>query len=126
MPLVSHLYDDLTNIMAAVQLNAAKLPKDSPLRKTHSLFWGLRTNDEGVPADNTFFGLVKAGKVELIAPVRVDRFGDDGQSVVLDDGRTIMASAIVLATGYESSWKDVMSRKSLEHDLVYSAYNCGL
>ncbi len=31
-------------------------------------------------------------------------YGEDGRSVILDDGRSLLASAVVLCTGYTSSW----------------------
>ena len=68
----------------------------------------MRTNDEGVPVDDGFFKLVEAGKIEVIAPARVDRFGDDGHSVVLQDGRIVEADAVILATGFTSSWRNIL------------------
>ena len=43
----------------------------------------------------------------MISPARVATFGDDGKSVVLDDGSTVPASAVVLATGYKSTWRPI-------------------
>jgi hypothetical protein len=37
----------------------------------------------------------------------VAKFGDDGRSVVLEDGRVIPATAVILATGYESTWRSI-------------------
>ncbi|KIP06555.1 hypothetical protein PHLGIDRAFT_452381 [Phlebiopsis gigantea 11061_1 CR5-6] len=85
---------------------------DSPLRHTHNLFWSLRINDEGVPTPDRFFSLVKAGKIELTAPARVQRFGDDGKSVILEDGRTVAADAVILCSGFTSSWKDILSKET--------------
>jgi dimethylaniline monooxygenase (N-oxide forming) len=93
------------------QFDALGVPKDSPLRNTHSLLQGVRINDEGVPTDTNFFSLVKAGKIELVAPARVSRFGQDGWSVILEDGRAIKGDAVVLATGFLSSWRDIMDSK---------------
>ena len=71
------------------------------------MFWALRTNDEGVPSPERFFSLVKEGKIELIAPTRATRFGDDGRSIVLADGSSVEADALVFATGFSSSWKEI-------------------
>ena len=35
------------------------------------------------------------------------KFGDDGRSVILEDGRVFPAAAVVLATGYESTWRSM-------------------
>lgn len=53
---------------------------------------------------NRFHALVLAGKIEVICPARVARYGADGCSVVLEDGRSVPACAVVVATGYGSSW----------------------
>lgn len=87
---------------------ALGVPPDSPLRRAQSVFWGVRTNDEGVPAPDRFFSLVRAGKIALAAPARAVRFGADGRSVVLGDGRALRADAVVLATGFRSSWADIL------------------
>ncbi|SRR6266702_4070050 len=83
------------------------LPRDSPLRCTYSIFWNTRTNDEGVPREGSFYSLANAGKITFVSPAQVAKYGDDGRSVVLDDGRTISASAVVLATGYKSTWRPI-------------------
>ncbi|KAI9460710.1 FAD/NAD-P-binding domain-containing protein [Russula earlei] len=83
------------------------VPRDSPLRRTHSLFWNTRTNDEGVFRDGNFHALAISGKISLVAPARVAKFGDDGHSVVLEDGRVFPAAAVILATGYESTWRSI-------------------
>lgn len=81
--------------------------RESPLRRTHSLFWNTRTNDEGIPREGSFHALVVAGKISLVAPARMVKFGDDGRSVILEDGRVFLAAAVVLATGYESMWRSM-------------------
>lgn len=40
----------------------------------------------------------------MIAPARALRYSDDGRGLVLEDGRSIEAGMVVLATGYKSSW----------------------
>ncbi|KAI0638615.1 FAD/NAD(P)-binding domain-containing protein [Trametes polyzona] len=85
----------------------------SPLRNTVPPFWSIRLNDEGVPRENAFYGLAVSGKINVITPARVARFGEDGGSVVLEDGRVLRASAIILATGYLSSW-DTLFDKTMD------------
>jgi len=80
---------------------------ESPLRRTHSLFWNTRTNDEGIPREGSFHTLAVSGKISLVAPARMAKFGDDGHSVILEDGRVFPAAAVVLATGYESTWRSM-------------------
>ena len=97
------------------------LPRDSPLRNTHSIFWDTRTNDEGVPREGTFHSLANAGKIKMISPARVATFGDDGKSVVLDDGSTVPASAVVLATGYKSTWRPIFDGELYVEHLANSS-----
>jgi glycine/D-amino acid oxidase-like deaminating enzyme len=89
------------------QFVVLRIPKDSPLRNAQSLFWGIRTNDEGAGRPNGFHALHHSGKIKLVAPARVERYGDDGRSVVLNSGETLKASAVILATGYKSSWSKI-------------------
>ncbi|KAL7282731.1 LOW QUALITY PROTEIN: hypothetical protein ACG7TL_004205 [Trametes sanguinea] len=93
---------------------AAKIPKGSPLRNVASPFWSVRANDEGVPRPNGFHALALAGKIEVITPAHVAGFGQDGKSVVLEDGRRLAASAVVLATGYRSSWEDLFDETVIQ------------
>jgi dimethylaniline monooxygenase (N-oxide forming) len=51
---------------------------------------------------------VKAGKINIIAPARATHFGVDGTSIVLHDGQEIKTDAVIFATGYSSSWKDIL------------------
>ncbi|KIJ33143.1 hypothetical protein M422DRAFT_265026 [Sphaerobolus stellatus SS14] len=53
----------------------------------HTLFWGIRTNDEGVGSPDGFHALANAGKTNFESPTRVETFGDDGHSVVLNNGK---------------------------------------
>lgn len=94
----------LTN---GVQLDALKLPQNSPLRNTHSLFWGIRVNDEGVPRPTGFHALVNSGKIKVVSPARVEGFGEDGFSVILNNGKALRADVVILATGYTSSWEGI-------------------
>ncbi|KAN0138715.1 hypothetical protein V8E53_003703 [Lactarius tabidus] len=91
------------------------LPSNSPLRCTHSIFWDTRTNDEGVPREGSFYSFANAGKINIISPARVASFGDDGKSVVLDDGSTVPASAVILATGYKSTWRPIFDDETVEY-----------
>ncbi|KAL1940037.1 hypothetical protein VTO73DRAFT_9372 [Trametes versicolor] len=93
---------------------AVNVPTDSPLRNTVSPFWHIRINDEGVPRDNGFHALALAGKINVITPAHAVGFSEDGQSVTLDNGRSIRASAIVLATGYQSSWSPLFEANAAE------------
>ncbi|KAG5639502.1 hypothetical protein H0H81_000647 [Sphagnurus paluster] len=91
----NHQSSSLTH-SAWVQLDTYSIPKDSPLRNAHSLFWGIRTNDEG-----------------LAAPARAQGFSDDGRSLILNAGQTLPADVVVLATGYQSSWKGIFDDETV-------------
>ncbi|KAJ7021605.1 FAD/NAD-P-binding domain-containing protein [Mycena alexandri] len=95
-------------------LSALSVKANSPLHNTHPLFWTTSVNDEGVPQANRFHALVAAGKIEVIAPVRMDGFGSDGKSVTLSDGRAIDAHLVLLATGYSSSWTGIFDEDTAE------------
>ena len=99
-----HRYD--TN---DVQFDVLKIPKDSPLQNTHSLFWGIRTNDEGTGKKDGFHALVKQGKIKLVAAAKAKGYAPDGESVVLCDGQTLRADAVILATGFSSSWAGIFT-----------------
>ncbi|KAL0960490.1 hypothetical protein HGRIS_005530 [Hohenbuehelia grisea] len=100
------------NKISSTSLDALKLPKDSPLRNAHDLFWSIRTNDEGVYRENGFHGLVNAGKIDIVSPARATGYGSDGHSVVLDNGQSLQADVIILATGFTSSWKGIFSEET--------------
>ncbi|TDL22851.1 FAD/NAD-P-binding domain-containing protein [Rickenella mellea] len=95
---------------------AFAIPSDSPLRRAQSLFWGVRTNDEGIGRRDgrDFHKVVNAGLIDIVAPARVSSFGDDGRSVVLDDGRSVRADAVILGTGYTSSWDALFDEPTKE------------
>jgi dimethylaniline monooxygenase (N-oxide forming) len=86
------------------------IPKSSPLRRTHPFFYGIRINDEGAGRINGFYDLVNKGKIDLVAPARVVSFGADQKSVVLNNGQVLNTNAIVLATGFKSSWNKIFDR----------------
>lgn len=95
-----------------LQYAAFGILADSPFRNTFSNFYSIRTNDEGAGSPGGFFSLVKEKKFEIIAPMRVTSFSPDGKGVVLVDGRYVEAAAVVLATGYTSSWDPLFSCES--------------
>jgi dimethylaniline monooxygenase (N-oxide forming) len=83
------------------------IPHDSPLRNSQSLFWSVRANDEAPPQPaDSFFSLVNERKIELVAPARAAQYRSDGR-VVLEDGRELSASVVILCTGYQSSWAGI-------------------
>ncbi len=81
------------------------------LRNTVSPYWHDRVNDEGVPQPNGFHALAIGGKIRVVPLAYATKFSEDGQSVILDDGSSIHASAVVLATGYYSSWLPMFDGK---------------
>ncbi|KAF8148269.1 hypothetical protein B0H34DRAFT_737616 [Crassisporium funariophilum] len=98
------------NILEAKSFDSFDIPKDSPLRKTpHSLFWGVRLSDEGSVRPTSFYSLVMSGEIEVIAPARVSGYVEDGLSMMLNDGRTLSPKAVILATGYQSSWSKIFT-----------------
>jgi hypothetical protein len=86
------------------QFDALDLPKHSPFRNAHSLFWGIRASDEGIYHPSSFYALVNRGEIEVNSPARVEGFGTDGRSVILSNGKSLPADVLILATGYASSW----------------------
>jgi hypothetical protein len=103
-----------------VQLDVLKIPKDSPLQNAHSLFWGIRTNDEGTGRKDGFHAFVNQGKIKLVAPSKANGYPSDGESIVLRDGRTLRADAVILATGFSSSWTGIFTGMSL----ISSCFQC--
>ncbi|KAI0329615.1 FAD/NAD-P-binding domain-containing protein [Cubamyces sp. BRFM 1775] len=93
---------------------AFNIPKASPLRNTVSLYWHVSNNDEGIARPDGFHALAVSGKIKVITPAHAVCFSDDGRSVVLDDGQVLDASAVVLATGYTSSWTSLFEEKTIE------------
>ncbi|KAJ3017760.1 hypothetical protein NUW54_g508 [Trametes sanguinea] len=100
--------------LADSSFKAMNIPVDSPLRNTVSPYWHVRVNDEGVPRPNGFHPLAVAGKIEVLSPAHVTGFSEDGTSVSLDDGRSLRASVLVLATGYTSSWSPLFEENTIE------------
>ncbi|KAG6861662.1 hypothetical protein C0995_013664 [Termitomyces sp. Mi166 len=106
--IVHYIWDKITS----TSLDLYSLPTNSPLRNTHSVFWGIRTNDEGSYRLNSFHGLVQSGKIKLVAPARATGFGDDGKSVTLKDGQVLSADVVILATGFKSSWTSLFDAQT--------------
>lgn len=94
-------------------LEALQVPENSPLRNAHSLFWEAHTNDEGPASPYRFHGLVQAGKIKLVAPNRAEKFGADGRSIVLSDGTRMEGDAVILGTGFKSSWGKIFDRTTI-------------
>ncbi|THH12096.1 hypothetical protein EW146_g7825 [Bondarzewia mesenterica] len=67
-----------------------------------------------------FHDVLSSKKIDLVAPARVIGFGDDGHSVILENGKHVDADAVVLATGYQSSWKGLFDADDLADDLGLS------
>lgn len=88
------------------------IPQNSPLRNSHSLFWGIRTNEEGAGKKDGFYALCNEGKIKLVAPARVVKYVSDGESVLLSNGTEIKANAVILATGFGSSWTNLFARET--------------
>lgn len=82
------------------------------MRNAHSLFWGIRINDEGAYRPDGFHGLVHSGKIELVAPTRVTGFCGDGRSLMLKNMATLPADVVILATGYSSSWANLFDGRN--------------
>ncbi|KAI6115961.1 FAD/NAD(P)-binding domain-containing protein [Pisolithus sp. B1] len=88
------------------------IPQNSPLRNSHSLFWGIRTNEEGTGKKDGFHALCNEGKIKLAAPARAVKYTDDGESVLLSNGTEIKANTVILATGFKSSWTNIFARET--------------
>lgn len=73
------------------------------------MFWGIRTNDEGVWRKDGFYALVQEGKIKLAAPTRAVRYTEDGGSLLLESGTKLKADTVILATGFTSSWSGIFT-----------------
>lgn len=103
-----------------MQLEVLGIAKDSPLRNAHSLFWGIRTNDEGKGGKDGFHALVNQGDIKLVAPTRAECYASDGESIILQNEQTLRADAVILATGFSSSWTSIFTGELL----IYLYYQC--
>ncbi|KAI9571710.1 FAD/NAD-P-binding domain-containing protein [Boletus coccyginus] len=102
------------NFLTWSSFDTLNIPKDSPLRNTHSMFWGIRTNDEGTGRKEGFHTLVNQGRIKLVAPTRAEGYASNREFIVLRDGQTLRANAIILATGFSSSWAGIFTEKTIE------------
>ncbi|EIW77421.1 FAD/NAD(P)-binding domain-containing protein [Coniophora puteana RWD-64-598 SS2] len=96
----------------AVSYRTLKIPSDSPLRRSPQIYWTLRAQEEAIYREDGFYAYVNAGKIKLAAPARVMGYGDDGESIVLSDGRKLRADAAVYATGFRSSWTNLFDERT--------------
>ncbi|KAF8839448.1 FAD/NAD(P)-binding domain-containing protein [Paxillus ammoniavirescens] len=102
------------NFLTWSSFEVLKVPKDSPLRNAHSLFWGIRANDEGTGGKDGFHALMNEGKIKLVAPTRAEKYAEDGESLVLGNGEALKANAVILGTGFASSWTGIFTEKTIE------------
>ncbi|THH14463.1 hypothetical protein EW146_g5873 [Bondarzewia mesenterica] len=102
------------NLLEGSSFDAAHVPKDSLLRRNNPVFWGFMIDDFGAVSPTDWVSLVNEGKIELVALARVTGFGENGRSVLLSNGERIEADAIVLGTGYRSSWDKIFDEETLE------------
>ncbi|KZV98736.1 FAD/NAD(P)-binding domain-containing protein [Exidia glandulosa HHB12029] len=109
----SYIVHGFWNALHAGALLAFGIPRTSPIATTHSAFWSIRVNDEGAGSDNDFYSHVRKGDVKLVAPARAATFGEDEESVILQDGRVVQACAVVLATGWTSSWDHLFADSTM-------------
>ncbi|KAH9837791.1 uncharacterized protein C8Q71DRAFT_705858 [Rhodofomes roseus] len=108
---IVHGFWDTYQWLAFKTLN---VPYDSPLRRAPKLFWSTHANNQGSGALGLFYRLVNEGAIDIIAPARVTSFSEDAQAVVLSDGRLVYADAVVLGTGYVSSWNKLFDDTALQ------------
>ncbi|KAH8833935.1 hypothetical protein DL96DRAFT_1457347 [Flagelloscypha sp. PMI_526] len=88
--------------------------KDSPLRNSPGLFWGIRSNDEGVWDPNRFYNLVKRQVIQLVAPARVEGYVPHKSAIKLSTGEVIEdIGALVLCTGFKSSWSGLLDETTM-------------
>ncbi|CCM04115.1 uncharacterized protein FIBRA_06275 [Fibroporia radiculosa] len=101
-----------TNVVGRIQFRTLGVPSDSPLRRTPGLLWAIHVNNLGVHSD--FHAEINKGMIDLISPVHAECFADDRQGIILTDGRFVKADAVVLATGYGSSWDKLFDEETME------------
>ncbi|KAF8901932.1 hypothetical protein CPB84DRAFT_1679400, partial [Gymnopilus junonius] len=74
-----------------------------------------KLSNQGVVYPKSYYLLVKSGKIDIIAPARMTGYAEDGRWVLLDNGKKVAAKVIILATGWQSSWKKIFDdRTALE------------
>ncbi|KAH6907510.1 hypothetical protein BKA70DRAFT_1189506 [Coprinopsis sp. MPI-PUGE-AT-0042] len=122
------------------------IPVGHPLRLTRSMFWEGRTNDEGVRRDDSFHSLVLDGRINVKGGVGVvswrsrqleenvagvsesdrqlrTKTDTDEAYLLLSDGDKLYPGAVVLCTGFTSSWDAVFDEQTqreigLIHDVT--------
>ncbi|KAF5388998.1 hypothetical protein D9757_005121 [Collybiopsis confluens] len=125
---------EIYHVLSEYSFKSFKIPHSSPLRLAQDPFWSLRVNDEvrvrvktrvreGENDRKTFHELVNRGSIRVEAPARVlgigtrkrqdNGEGEDEQDLTLSNGQAIRPSAIILATGYESSWPDLFDAETM-------------
>lgn len=100
------------NLLQQDSYTAFNVPANSPLRRAHSIFWSVRLNAEGVKRDDSFFSLVNSKKISLVAPAQVTGYDLNGRSLTLDNGTSVRADVVILATGYKSSWENIFDERT--------------
>ncbi|KAI5824862.1 FAD/NAD(P)-binding domain-containing protein [Schizophyllum commune Tattone D] len=108
----SKLVHLIWNAIAQSSYAAQGYPASSPIRNATSIFWSIRTNDDGPRREDHFHALVNARKIELKAPSRA--IGYDEGGLVLADGGKVAADTVILGTGYTSSWKGLFDDETAE------------
>ncbi|KAF6749378.1 hypothetical protein DFP72DRAFT_1073202 [Ephemerocybe angulata] len=102
------------DLLSTTSYKAYNIPLDSPFRRAHSLFWSVRLSDDGAVRSDSFYSLVGAGAIDVVAPHRVKGYSTDGSGVTLNDGTTLSAKVVLLATGYQSSWTGIFTKETIE------------
>ncbi|TEB27449.1 FAD/NAD(P)-binding domain-containing protein [Coprinellus micaceus] len=111
----SKIVHGILDTLLELSFKAYNIPPDSPFRRNaHPLFWGVRLSDDGMVRNDSFYGFVDAGLIDVVAPHRVAGYSSDGTGVLLDDGTALEAKVVVLATGYQSSWADIFTKATVD------------
>lgn len=108
----SKIVHAIWNLLQRDSYSAFDVPANSPLRRAHSPFWSVRLNDEGVKRDDSFFSLVNRKKISLVALAQVTGYDIDGRSLTLNNGTSVRADVVILATGYKSSWEHIFDDRT--------------
>ncbi|KAI6115956.1 hypothetical protein F5141DRAFT_1099920 [Pisolithus sp. B1] len=78
---------------------------------TH-VFWDFLAWFSAFGKTDGFYALCNEGKIKLIAPARVVRYAGNGESVLLSNGTEIKVNAVLLATGFGSSWTNIFAQET--------------
>ncbi|EIM86307.1 FAD/NAD-P-binding domain-containing protein [Stereum hirsutum FP-91666 SS1] len=101
--------------LVQISFLTARIPLGSPLRNTHSLFWEYRSDDLGAPSSTDWLSLANnspSSGIKIISPAKV--IGLESQAVLLSDGSKVNADAVVLGTGFSSSWDALFDDETKE------------